>query len=167
MTDPVSRQIGTISRLRNRSTTSPFVALHDQSALQQQRLGEALLQQPRLQAVARHAARNPSPSCSIVSARDAAFGELLRAPARRPAPPAARGSTPRRPRAPSAAPRAAPRRAARRRRRPRRLGQRDAELLRQHAHRVREADLLVQLEELEHVAADAAAEAVEEPLVAD
>ena len=35
-----------------------------------------------------------------------------------------------------------------------RLGQRHAELLRQHPHRVLEADLLVQLEELEHVAAD-------------
>jgi hypothetical protein len=33
------------------------------------------------------------------------------------------------------------------------LGQRDAELLGEHLHRVLEADLLVQLEELEHVAA--------------
>ena len=45
------------------------------------------------------------------------------------------------------------------------LGQRDAELLREHPDRVLEADLLVQLEELEDVAADAAAEAVEESLV--
>ena len=40
-------------------------------------------------------------------------------------------------------------------------------LLRQHLDGVLEADLLVQLEELEDVAADAAAEAVEEPLVRD
>ena len=46
------------------------------------------------------------------------------------------------------------------------LGKRHAEPLRQLLDRVREADLLVQLEKLEDVAADAAAEAVEEPLVA-
>ena len=40
------------------------------------------------------------------------------------------------------------------------LGQADAELLRQHLHRFREIDFLVQLEKLEHVAAGAAAEAV-------
>ena len=41
----------------------------------------------------------------------------------------------------------------------------DAEPLCQHAHRVSEPDLLLQFDELEHVAADAAAEAVEEPLL--
>ena len=46
------------------------------------------------------------------------------------------------------------------------LGKRHAEALREQLHRVVEPDLLVQLEELEDVAADAAAEAVEEPLVA-
>src|SRR4030095_11175145 len=44
-------------------------------------------------------------------------------------------------------------------------GQRDANLLRQHPHRVLEADLLVQLQEFDDVAADAATEAVEEALV--
>jgi len=42
---------------------------------------------------------------------------------------------------------------------------RDADLLREHPHGVLKADLLVQLEELEHVAAGAAAEAVEEAFV--
>ena len=45
------------------------------------------------------------------------------------------------------------------------LGDGDAELLRQHPHRILEADFLVQLEELEDIAADAAAETVEEALV--
>ena len=45
------------------------------------------------------------------------------------------------------------------------LRQRDAEFLREHADGVLKADLLVQLEKLEHVAADAAAETVEEPLL--
>src|SRR5262249_30627376 len=45
------------------------------------------------------------------------------------------------------------------------LRQADACLLREHLHRFGEADLLVQLEELEHVAADVAAKAMEEPLV--
>jgi len=45
------------------------------------------------------------------------------------------------------------------------LGQRQAELLREQPDRFLEAELLVQFEELEDVAADAAAEAVEEALV--
>ena len=45
------------------------------------------------------------------------------------------------------------------------FGQRHAESLREQLHRIGESDLLVQLEELEHVAADAAAEAMKEPLV--
>ena len=44
------------------------------------------------------------------------------------------------------------------------LGQGHADLLREHPHGVLKTDLLVQLEELEHVAAGAASEAVEEPL---
>ena len=47
------------------------------------------------------------------------------------------------------------------------LGQGDAKLLREHLDGVVEADLLVQLEKLEDVAAHAAPEAVEEPLVRD
>ena len=46
------------------------------------------------------------------------------------------------------------------------LRHRHPEALRELLHRVLEADLLVQLEKLEDVAADAAAEAVKEPLVA-
>src|SRR5262249_37616356 len=42
-----------------------------------------------------------------------------------------------------------------------RLGDRDPEFLREHPHGILEPDFLVKLEELEHVAADAAAEAVE------
>ena len=46
------------------------------------------------------------------------------------------------------------------------LRQRHPEALRELLHRVGKPDLVVQLEELQHVAADAAAEAVEEALVA-
>jgi hypothetical protein len=46
------------------------------------------------------------------------------------------------------------------------LGQRHPELLRHHPHRLGEAQTLVQLDELEDVAADAAAEAVEEAALA-
>src|SRR5262249_8119234 len=46
-----------------------------------------------------------------------------------------------------------------------RLGDRHAEFLGEHAHRILEADVLVQFQKLEHVAADAAAEAVEKPLL--
>ena len=46
------------------------------------------------------------------------------------------------------------------------LGDRHAKPLRELPHGVGEADLLLQLDELEHVAADAAAEAVEEPAIA-
>src|SRR5436190_72428 len=46
------------------------------------------------------------------------------------------------------------------------LGQRHPESLRELFHRVGKPQLVVQLEKLEHVAADAAAEAMEEPLVA-
>ena len=45
------------------------------------------------------------------------------------------------------------------------FGDRNAEATREHAHRFVEADLFLQLDELEDVAADAAAEAVEEALV--
>ena len=45
------------------------------------------------------------------------------------------------------------------------LGDRNAEPRREVAHRFLEADLLLQLDELEHVAAHAAAEAVEEARV--
>src|SRR5262249_3422472 len=45
------------------------------------------------------------------------------------------------------------------------LGDGQAEFLRQHAYRILKADLLVQFQELEYVAADAAAEAVEESLL--
>ena len=46
------------------------------------------------------------------------------------------------------------------------LGNRNAEALREVAHRFLEADLLLQLDELEHVAAHAAAKAVEEAALA-
>ena len=46
-----------------------------------------------------------------------------------------------------------------------RLGKCEADFLRQHPHGVLEPELLVELQELEHVAADAASEAVEEPLL--
>src|SRR5262245_24180979 len=46
------------------------------------------------------------------------------------------------------------------------LRDRHAEALRQRPRRILESDLVLQLDELEDVAADAAAEAVEEPLVA-
>ena len=46
------------------------------------------------------------------------------------------------------------------------LGQRNPEALRKKLHCVGKADLFVQLEELEHVAADAAAKTVEEAFVA-
>src|SRR5262249_44084529 len=46
------------------------------------------------------------------------------------------------------------------------LGQCDPEALRQMLHRIEESKLLLQLEKLDHVAADAAAEAVKEALVA-
>ena len=134
-----------------------------QPALQQDAWRKPLLQQPRLQAVADGGAY-PRPSCSIVSAVTPRSASCWRA--RAPAGPASCSrnyaaatsctfSSVSRSAASAALVRVALGE----------LGQRHAEPLRQHPDRVREADLLVQLEELEHVAADAAAEAVEEPLV--
>ena len=164
MTEPVSRQIGTISRLRNRSTTSPLSRCTISPLCSSSALGSpASAAAPSARRAP--AARSPRPSCSIVCARDAALG---RAAAAR-APPAGAASCSRKYAAAISCTFSSASRSAASRRASSTclvgLGQRHAELLRQHPHRVLEADLLVQLEELEHVAADAAAEAVEEPLV--
>ena len=165
MTDPVSRQIGTISRLRNRSTISPLSRCDDQPALEQQALRESPASAARPSSRRACAARTRDPSCSIVCGADAAVLQLLpRASSRGPA------SCSRKYAAATSCTLSSASRSPASRRASSPLpslgsGSADAELLRQHPHRVLEPDLLVQLEELEHVAAGAAAEAVEEALL--
>ena len=164
MTDPVSRQIGTISRLRNRSTTSPLSRCTTRPLCSSTPCANPCFSSRCLQPVAR-TGRVAEAELLDRLRRDAALGELR-----------ARARAGRRRELLAEVRRRdlvhLEQRLAQRRVAPRvvavalgRLGQRDAELLREHPHRVLEADLLVQLEELEDVAADAAAEAVEEPLV--
>ncbi len=139
------------------------VALHGQPALNHERRREPLFQQPRLQRVARHR-RVAEPQLLGRRRRDAALEQLLTGAA-------ARGAVEllaevcsrdlvhlqqRLAHAGVAAHLVAVLA---------RLGQRDAELLCEHPHGILKPDLLVQLEELEHIAADAAAEAVKEPLL--
>ena len=141
------------------------VARHDQAALDQQALGEALLQQPRLQAVTTGRRVTEAELLDRLRA-DVALGELL---ARTGA-----GGTgellaevvsghlvnfQQRLAQTGVAPAGFVITALAS------LGQGDAKLLREHLDGVLEADLLVKLEELEHVAADAAPEAMEEPFL--
>ena len=162
ITDPVSRQIGTISRLRKPIDHVAVVALNDQAALEQQALRESLLRAAvLLQAVAR---RRVAEAELLDRLRvDAALGEL---------PPCAGAGgagelLPKEGRGDLVdfeerlAQARVPLRIVARALGLLRDG--DAELLREHAHGVLEADLLVKLEELEDVAADVAAEAVKEP----
>ena len=153
----MSRQIGIISRLRKRSTTEPSSRCTTRPALQEQ-LGRSPVTsgplEPRAWAGANRApARRrcgavPRSACSRV--RPPAGDRAAREPGRRDF--VHLSSASRSPRCPFVSP--APSRAA------------GSRTLREQLHRVGEADLLVQLEELEHVATDAAAEAVEEALVA-
>ena len=51
-TDPESRQMGIISRFRNRSMRVAALALHDEAAAHEQRERKPLLEQVRLQRLA-------------------------------------------------------------------------------------------------------------------
>ena len=76
MTDPASRQIGIISRLRNRSTISPLSRCDDQARPQQERQAK-----PRSMRCAFSASRaggaKPMPRSAMVCVADAARDELL------------------------------------------------------------------------------------------
>src|SRR5581483_9636080 len=141
------------------------LALDEEAALQQDRLRETLREQPRLETVARIRRRVPEPQALDRLRRDAALLQLL-----------ARARAGRRRELLAEVRRRdlvrLQQRFAQRAVPARLVGiavghlrQRHAEFLRQHSDGIGERDLLVQFEELEHVAADAAAEAVEEPFV--
>ena len=79
MTDPVSRQIGTISRLRNRSTISPLSRWTTSPLWTTQARRKSLLQQPRFQPIAARR-RIAEPELLDRFRGDAALGELLPRP---------------------------------------------------------------------------------------